>query len=254
MADRRDLLSRRQAMGLFAGLGAGVVAAACSGGSSSKDASSSASTRASSAGASGTTASSAACVLTPEATEGPFYLDLDKVRSDITEGREGTPLDLKITVVDATGCTPIKDAAIDVWHCDAGGVYSGFSQAGAGGPGGGQSTTDDQTFLRGTQVTDANGLGEFRTIYPGWYRGRAVHIHMKVHVGGSVVHTGQLFFDDGLTDQVYGSAPYSSRGTPDVRNSADDIYRDAGAASAVLAMTPSGNGYVGDITVGVRRT
>jgi protocatechuate 3,4-dioxygenase beta subunit len=258
MAHRRDLLSRRQAMGLFAGLGAGVVAAACSGGSSSKDASSSASTRASSAGASGTTASSAACVLTPEATEGPFYLDLDKVRSDITEGREGTPLDLKITVVDATGCTPIKDAAIDVWHCDAGGVYSGFSQAGAGGPGGGpgggQSTTDDQTFLRGTQVTDANGLGAFRTIYPGWYRGRAVHIHTKVHVGGSVVHTGQLFFDDALTDQVYGSAPYSSRGTPDVRNSADDIYRDAGAASAVLAMTPSGNGYVGDINVGVERT
>jgi protocatechuate 3,4-dioxygenase beta subunit len=256
MADRRDLLSRRQAVGLFAGLGAGVVAAACSGGSSSKGASST--TRTTSAGASGTTASSAACVLTPEATEGPFYLDLDRVRSDITEGKDGTPLDVKITVVDATGCSPIKDAAIDVWHCDAGGVYSGFSQAGDGGPGGGpggaQSASDDQTFLRGTQITDASGLGEFRTIYPGWYRGRAVHIHMKVHVGGSVVHTGQLFFDDGLTDQVYGSAPYSSRGKPDVRNSADDIYRDAGAASAVLAMTPSGNGYVGDITVGVRRT
>lgn len=252
MTDRRDFLSRRQAMGLFAGLGAGVVAAACGGGSSSKGASST--TRTTSTGASGTTGSSAACVLTPEATEGPFYLDLDKVRSDITDGKDGTPLDLKITVVDATGCTPIKDAAIDVWHCDAGGVYSGFGQAGTGGPGGGQSATDDQTFLRGTQVTDANGLGQFQTIYPGWYRGRAVHIHMKVHVGGSVVHTGQLFFDDGLTDQVYGSAPYSSRGTPDVRNSADDIYRSAGAASAVLAMTPSGNGYVGDITVGVRRT
>jgi protocatechuate 3,4-dioxygenase beta subunit len=140
-------------------------------------------------------------VLTPEATEGPFYLDLlDKVRSDITEGNDGTPLDLKITVVDATGCSPIKDAAIDVWHCDAGGVYSGFSQAGDGGPGGGpggaRAASDGQTFLRGTQITDANGLGEFRTIYPGWYRGRAVHIHMKVHVGGSVVHTGQLFFDD----------------------------------------------------------
>jgi protocatechuate 3,4-dioxygenase beta subunit len=256
MTDKRDLLSRRQAMGLFAGVGAGVVAAACGGGSSSKGASSS--TRTTSAGASGATSSSAACVLTPEATDGPYYLDLDKVRSDITEGKDGTPLDLKITVVDAMGCTPIKDAAIDVWHCDAVGVYSGFSQAGAGGPGGspggGQSATDDQTFLRGTQVSDAIGLGKFRTIYPGWYRGRAVHIHMKVHVGGSVVHTGQLFFDDGLTDQVYRSAPYSSRGTPDVRNSADDIYRDAGAASAVLAMTPNGNGYVGDITVGVRRT
>jgi protocatechuate 3,4-dioxygenase beta subunit len=239
-------------MGLFAGLGAGVVAVACSGGSSSKGASSS--TRTTSAGASGTTASSAACVLTPEATEGPYYLDLDKVRSDITEGKDGTPLDLKVTVVDATGCTPIKDAAIDVWHCDAAGVYSGFSQAGGGGPGGAQSATDDQTFLRGTQVTDANGLAQFHTIYPGWYRGRAVHIHMKVHVGGSVVHTGQLFFDDDLTNQVYGSAPYSSRGTPDVRNSADDIYRSAGAASAILAVTPSGQGYAGEITVGVKRT
>jgi protocatechuate 3,4-dioxygenase beta subunit len=253
MADSPDVLSRRQAMGLFAGLGAGVVAVACGGGSSSKGSSST--TRTTSAGASATTGSSAACVLTPEVTEGPYYLDLDKVRSDITEGKDGTPLDLKITVVDATGCSPIKDAAIDVWHCDAGGVYSGFSQASAGGPGGGaQSTTDDQTFLRGTQVTDANGLGQFQTIYPGWYRGRAVHIHMKVHVGGSVVHTGQLFFDDGLTDQVYQSAPYSSRGTPDVRNSADDIYRSAGAASAVLAVTPSGQGYAGEITVGVKRT
>src|SRR5438067_2308343 len=171
MADRSDLFSRRQAMGLFAGLGAGVIAVACGGGSSSKSASSSTTTRTTSAGASGTTASTAACVLTPEVTEGPYYLDLDKVRSDITEGKEGAPLDLKLTVVDATGCTPIKDAAVDVWHCDAGGVYSGFSQASAGGgPGGGQSKTDDQTFLRGTQVSDANGLAEFQTIYPGWYR------------------------------------------------------------------------------------
>jgi protocatechuate 3,4-dioxygenase beta subunit len=262
MTNTREVLSRREAIGLLAGLGAGVVAVACGGGSSSKSVSSSTTSTTSSAGSSSATASTgAACVLTPEVTEGPYYLDIDKVRSDITEGRPGTPLDLKITVVDASGCTPIRGAAVDVWHCDAGGVYSGFSQASAGGPGGpgggaggSQSTTDNQTFLRGTQLTDANGLGEFQTIYPGWYRGRAVHIHMKVHVGGSVVHTGQLFFDDGLTDQVYRNAPYNSRGTRDVRNAADDIYRDAGAASAVLAMTPSGDGYVGEITVGVKHS
>jgi protocatechuate 3,4-dioxygenase beta subunit len=152
----------------------------------------------------------------------------------------------------------VSDAAVDVWHCDAGGVYSGFGQAstggGGGGPGGSQSPTDDQTFLRGTQVTDANGLGEFQTIYPGWYRGRAVHIHMKVHVGGSVVHTGQLFFDDDLTDQVYQSTPYSSHGTRDVRNESDNIFRSAGAASAVLVMTPSGGGYTGEIAVAVDRS
>jgi protocatechuate 3,4-dioxygenase beta subunit len=258
MPNTRELLSRRQAIGLLAGLGAGVVAAACGGGSSkgaSSKGASSTTTGSSQAASSGSgAATGAACVLTPEVTEGPYYLDIDKVRRDITEGKEGTPLDLKITVVDASGCTPIRDAAIDVWHCDAGGVYSGFSQASAGGPGGSSSATDSQTFLRGTQLTDASGLGEFHTIYPGWYRGRAVHIHMKVHVGGSVVHTGQLFFEDGLTDQVYRSAPYDARGARDVRDSADSIYRDAGAASAVLAMTPSGNGYVGEITVGVKHT
>jgi protocatechuate 3,4-dioxygenase beta subunit len=258
MAHRPDHLSRREAMGLFAGLGAGVIAAACGGGSSSKSASSSTTTRTTSARAPSSTASSAACVLTPEVTEGPYYLDLNKVRSDITEGKDGAALDLKITVVDATGCTPIKDAAVDVWHCDAGGVYSGFSQASAGGPGGGpgggQSKSDDQTFLRGMQVTDANGLAQFQTIYPGWYRGRAVHIHMKVHVGGAVVHTGQLFFDDNLSDEVYRNTPYSSRGTRDVRNTADDIYRSAGAASAVLPVTPTDRGFAGAITVGVKHT
>ena len=131
MADRRDLLSRRQAMGLFAGLGAGVVAVACSGGSSSKGASSS--TRTTSAGASGTTASSAACVLTPEATEGPYYLDLDKVRRNVTEGRAGLRLDLRIKVVNASTCKPLGDVAVEIWHADAGGTYSGFSQEGTAG-------------------------------------------------------------------------------------------------------------------------
>jgi protocatechuate 3,4-dioxygenase beta subunit len=260
MTDDAKLLSRRQALGLLAGVGAGVIAAACSSGSSSSSKSPSTS-RASGGSARGSTATTpgTACVLTPEVTEGPFYLDLDKVRSDITEGKDGMPLDLKITVVDANGCAPVKGAPVDVWHCDAGGVYSGFGQGAGGGPGGGpgggsQSPTDSATFLRGTQMTDANGLADFQTIYPGWYQGRAVHIHVKVHEGGSVVHTGQLFFDDSLTDQVYENAPYSTRGKPDVRNSADDIYRSAGAASAVLRMTPNGRGYTGEITVGVKST
>jgi len=257
VSDGSKLLSRRQAIGLLAGLGAGVVVAACSGGSSSKAKSSTTRTTGSPS-ASSSSSSAAACVLTPEATEGPFYLDLDNLRSDITEGKDGTPLHLKITVVDATGCAPIKDAAIDVWHCDASGVYSGFSQASAGGPGGGsgrdpQSSTDNLTFLRGMQMTDADGVAEFQTIYPGWYPGRAVHIHMKVHVGGSVVHTGQLFFDDSLTDQVYEKSPYRERGMRDVRNGGDDIYRSAGSASAVVAMTPNGGGYTGAITVGVKK-
>jgi protocatechuate 3,4-dioxygenase beta subunit len=121
----------------------------------------------------------------PELTEGPYYIEGEQIRRNITEGKAGVPLTLRLRVVDASTCKPIKGAAVDIWHADAGGVYSGF--------GGGARS---RTFLRGIQRTDANGVAVFRTIYPGWYPGRAVHIHLKVHVGGSVVHTGQLFFPD----------------------------------------------------------
>src|SRR6266550_5062184 len=134
----------------------------------------------------------AQCVLTPELTEGPYYIDGEKVRRDIREGHPGTLLTLRLTVLNASTCKPIKGAAVDIWHADAAGNYSNFG-----------SDTSSRTFLRGIQKTDANGLAVFTTIYPGWYQGRAVHIHIKVHVGGRVVHTGQLFFSDTLTDTVY---------------------------------------------------
>jgi len=252
-------LSRRQALGLFAGAGITVVAAACSGSDSSTPGARRGAGTTGATTTSGTDASGVGCVLTPESTEGPYYLDLDAVRRDITEGRAGVPLDLRITVVDAATCAPLPDAAVDVWHCDADGIYSGFVAASTGAngpPGGGGSrsaqTGDGTTFLRGTQVTDAAGLAGFRTVYPGWYRGRAVHIHTKVHAGGSVVHTGQLFFADDLSDAVFEAAPYAGKGERDVRNADDSIYADAGRASAVLATTRSGDGYTGEITVGVR--
>jgi protocatechuate 3,4-dioxygenase beta subunit len=177
------------------------------------------------------------CVLSPELTEGPYYLRDEAVRRDITEGKPGTPLRLHLTVVSAASCKPLKHAAVDVWHADAGGVYSGV--AGAGG-----------TFLRGVQKTDHKGLAVFDTIYPGWYRGRAVHIHVKVHLSGSVVHTGQLFFPDALNNKVYANAPYSSRGTPDIADAADSIYRNGGSRS-LLHVTKSGAGYLGSIVMGV---
>jgi protocatechuate 3,4-dioxygenase beta subunit len=174
-------------------------------------------------------------------TEGPYYLDLNDVRRDITEGRPGAPLDLKITVIDAAKCTPIAGAAVDLWHCDASGVYSGF-QSGAG-----------QTFLRGTQLTDATGVAEFGTIVPGFYQGRAVHMHMKVHTGTAVVHTGQLFFDPALLSTVFQTSAYRSHGTsPDTPNNSDGIYKQAGATAAVVATNASGSGYVGEITVAVK--
>jgi len=183
------------------------------------------------------------CVLAPEQTEGPYYLDDHKVRRNITEGRPGVPLTLRLTVVDVSTCRAIEGAAVDIWHCDAGGVYSGTSV----------QDTEDERFLRGIQRTDAKGLALFKTIYPGWYSGRTVHIHVMVHLGGNVVHTGQLYFPDALTDAVYKRLPYRRRPGRDTRNAADSIFRNGGRRST-LRLTKSGSSYVGSITMGVQRS
>jgi protocatechuate 3,4-dioxygenase beta subunit len=172
-------------------------------------------------------------------TEGPYYLAGEAIRSDITEGRPGTPLRLVLPVVDATTCAPISGATVEIWHADAGGNYSGFGAA-----------TSNRTFLRGGQKTDAKGEATFLTIYPGWYAGRATHIHVKVHVGNEV-HTGQLFFDESANDAVYATSPYSSRSGSRTHNDEDSIYADGGSQSLV-ALTPDGSGYVGRLTMGVR--
>jgi protocatechuate 3,4-dioxygenase beta subunit len=179
------------------------------------------------------------CVLTPELTEGPYYIAGEKVRRDIREGHPGTVLTLHLTVLNAATCKPIKGAAVDIWHADAAGNYSGL---GAG--------SSSRTFMRGIQKTRANGVAIFTTVYPGWYRGRAVHIHVKVHVGGAVVHTGQLFFPDTLTDKVYTAAPYAARGPRDVRNTQDSIFVNGGKTS-VLRVVKGRPGYIGRIAVGV---
>jgi protocatechuate 3,4-dioxygenase beta subunit len=181
------------------------------------------------------------CVLTPELTEGPFYIAGEKVRRDIREGHPGTPLTLHLRVLNVATCAPVKGAAVDIWHADAAGNYSGF---GAG--------ASSRTFLRGIQKTGSNGLAVFTTIYPGWYQGRAVHIHVKVHAGGSVVHTGQLFFADTLTDRVYEAAPYSGRPNRSTRNAQDSIFVNGGKRS-MLAVAKAGKGYVGSIAMGVHR-
>ncbi len=179
------------------------------------------------------------CVLSPEQTEGPYYIDNDLIRRDITDGKDGVPLDLRLTVLDATSCEPIESATVEVWHCDALGEYSGVG--GASG-----------SFLRGGQRAGARGLTRFRTIYPGWYRGRTTHIHVKVHVGGQEVHTGQLYFEDSITASVNrGSSPYDTRGEPDTTNASDSIYGQGGKQSTV-ALTKRAGGYVGKLSLGVR--
>lgn len=168
------------------------------------------------------------CLRTPEAIEGPYYVDEDLRRRDITDGRPGRPVRLGLMVVDAA-CAPIEGAVVDVWHADAAGAYSGF---GAAGPG--------TRFLRGAQVADANGIVELRTIYPGWYRGRTVHVHVKVHLEDRTALTTQLVFDDAVTDEVHAAAPYADRGPRDTRNDDDPVIGDYRADGTLLTVRQAG--------------
>ena len=184
------------------------------------------------------------CMLSKEVTEGPFYVDPKLIRADITEGVAGTPLALRLQVVDAD-CSPIAGARVDVWHCDATGAYSGVQNLGGG------ADTTGQTFLRGTQMTDAAGIAAFQTIYPGWYRGRTVHIHYKVILEGNAVLTSQIFFDDSLSDGVYASgAAYSARGSQDVATADDSIAQQAGEG-AVCEISSQGGMMTASLVVGV---
>jgi protocatechuate 3,4-dioxygenase beta subunit len=175
------------------------------------------------------------------------------------EAQPGLPLALHLTVQHAATCKPIEGANVEIWHANALGVYSGYGSGSSpgGGPGGGAgghaTPTNKLTFLRGHQISDAAGQVIFETIYPGWYPGRAPHIHLKVHVGGSVVHTGQLFFADPTSDAVYRTSHYSSHGQPDTTDARDSIYKQAGGSSAVVKLTrrTGGKGFVGAITLGV---
>ncbi|NNE20479.1 MAG: intradiol ring-cleavage dioxygenase [Myxococcales bacterium] len=183
------------------------------------------------------------CTLYPEQAEGPFYLDLNSLRRDITEGKDGAALRMQVRV-EATDCSPLRDLAVDVWHCDADGVYSGF-------PGQlGGLDTSGQAFLRGTQVTDAGGLAEFETIYPGWYPGRTTHVHFKVHTSSSMEATSQIYFPEVVTSEVYAVSPYAARGQKDTPNLSDGI---ATASPAPLAQVTgdASSGYVATILVTV---
>jgi protocatechuate 3,4-dioxygenase beta subunit len=186
------------------------------------------------------------CVLTPAQEEGPFYIDLAQVRRDIVEDRPGVPLALAIAVVDASSCEPIRDAAVDIWHCDALGVYSGEPTEGS----------ESETFLRGIQLTDARGLAEFTTIYPGQYPGRTTHIHLKVHTGDRVSHIGQLFTTDQDDARVFALDPYNRNPAEITPRDADFIFREQGGSSSALTLAPVGanlarDGFEGRVTLGV---
>lgn len=162
------------------------------------------------------------CLLTPEVTEGPYYFDPEVTRADIREERAGVPLRLRIRVLDAS-CRPMANARVGVWHCDAQGLYSGYSNQ----PGG--ISTEGEKFLRGNLTTDANGDAAFTTIYPGWYQGRTTHIHQKIYIGDRNVLTAQIFLPDALSEYIYLNAPaYARSETRDTLNAQDDIAAQQG--------------------------
>jgi protocatechuate 3,4-dioxygenase beta subunit len=183
------------------------------------------------------------CVLSPAQTEGPFYFNAALQRADITEGLPGFPLVLNLRVLRVAGCAPIPNAIVDVWHTDADGLYAGYATGQVN-----NVNTAGQNFLRGIQLTDQNGWATFHTIYPGWYPGRTVHIHVKVILGNQTAVTSQLYFPDTVTDEVYAAVePYTARGTRTTRNAQDGIYSPA----MLMALTSAPGGMTATFTIGI---
>jgi protocatechuate 3,4-dioxygenase beta subunit len=180
-----------------------------------------------------------------EQDEGPYHLDAQPERRDIVEDRDGVPLQLGIRLA-RDGEHPPAEAIVEIWHCDALGRYSGFPPPVSSAVVTAETAPraaylPDQTFLRGRQRSDGDGIGEFRTIYPGWYPGRSVHIHLMVHTHGRVL-TSQLYFPDETSDQVLAQAPYSMRPGRDTTNDTDEIF-PTGGDPAVLDIVPTADGY-----------
>jgi len=224
-------IGRRQAIGKIGFAGVALLAGSgCGDGTTTGPEESTGTT-------SGTTSSNLACVLTPALTEGPFYFDAGQIRRDITEGRPGKPLLLALEVVNASSCSPIRDAVVDIWHCDAVGLYSGYGSEG----------TTGERFLRGIQVTDGSGRAEFETLYPGFYRGRTVHVHFKIHLDERTAVTSQLFFPESVNDAVLATTPYDASGTRGTRNSTDSIFTSA----TVVDVAADGGGYAASLVIGV---
>jgi protocatechuate 3,4-dioxygenase beta subunit len=168
------------------------------------------------------------CSLMPEKTAGPFPLDQQFDRRDVTEGYPGQPMRLGLRVLDES-CAAVPGATVEIWHADATGDYSAFADNGDG-----KDEGAGTTFLRGTQTADDDGIVEFLTVYPGWYSGRAVHIHLRVHLADATVLTSQMFFDSDYTAGVYAAAPYDEFGLPDTSNEADGIAGDAKGEGTLL--------------------
>ena len=200
-------------------------------------------------------ASEPICVFRPEQTEGPYFVDerlhRSDIRSDPTTGevKSGVPFALTVALsrVDDARCRPLSGAQIDIWHCDALGIYSDVNDPGF--------NTIGRKFLRGYQIADAQGVAKFLTIYPGWYSGRTVHIHVKVRTAagakGAFQFTSQMYFEDSLSDRIHAGPPYGTKGTRTARNQDDRIFR-RGGDQLILTPTQTADGYAATFAVGLQ--
>jgi protocatechuate 3,4-dioxygenase beta subunit len=243
--------SRRSVLSAFGALGA-VVAVGCTERTPGNPDASAGADAAGGGGGSADAATPGTCATIPSETAGPYP---DKTgmlgnatynRKDITEGKPGLPLTVQLTVVKiADGCAPVAGVQVEVWHCDADGHYSEY----AGQPGGYDGT--GTTYLRGVQTTDANGTVTFTTIYPGWYQGRATHIHLEVFQNGAGVKTSQLAFPEAVNNAVYAVAPYAAKGPNTTKNANDGVFSDGDELQVATTAGDTTHGYVAALLIGI---
>jgi protocatechuate 3,4-dioxygenase beta subunit len=237
-------LTRRQSLALFGATGTGLLVAGGAGAAIAR-----------AAGHDYVADVASACTLTAEQEEGPFYVAVDDVRDDIVLGQVGLPLELTITIVSSLTCKPLRHAAVDIWQCNAHGVYSDISS----------EDTLGQTYLRGVQFTDKHGQVNFKTLYPGHYSGRTTHIHARIHIsssddaskltGGHISHTGQMFPPDAVNAEVYKLSPYDSETATVVTHAEDRVWTEQHGSEAQLKITKLGHrltkGLAANVTMAV---
>lgn len=224
-------IHRREALAKLGAAGA-VLAFGCGDGSATSPSDPS-------GGSSSGGSTNASCAVTPTETVGPYPSLTDMFRSDIREGKSGTPLTLTITVVNTNNCSPVANANVEIWQCDAAGNYSQYG------------TQQSATYLRGIQTTNANGEVTFTTVYPGWYQGRATHIHVEVVRNGSSVKVTQIAFPESTNAAVYGTAVYASRGANPTSNARDNIFADSLDSELATVSGDPANGLTATFRVSI---
>ena len=222
----RKRFNRREAIGVIGVAAAAALAFGCSNSSTSPSTTTGAGSTTTTTGT-----TNAACAVTPQETLGPFPSLTDLIRSDIRESKGGTALTLTVKVVNVNaGCAAVPSANVEIWQCDAAGNYSEYG------------TQTAQTYLRGIQTSNSNGEVTFTTIYPGWYQGRATHIHLEVTIGGVSKKVTQIAFPESVNNTVYATGVYASRGANPMSNASDGIFSDSLSSELV---TPTGTPAAG---------